>query len=54
MFSTSVSPSKCATDPAFDVGTLVGVSDREHVRGGVGLQGRAIDGHEADLVAESG
>ena len=54
MFSISISPSKWVTEPALEVGTLVGVADREHVRRCLGLQGARVGGHEAELVAETG
>ena len=54
MFSTSVSPSKCVTEPALEVGTLVGVADREDVRRHLRLQRVRIGGDEAELVAEPG
>ena len=53
MFSTTVSPSKWVTEPAFEVGTSARVADREDVRRGLRLQRVAIGRHEPESIAEA-
>ena len=52
-FSTSVSPSKWVTDPAFEAGTLAASPITKTFGARLGLQGVLVGGHEVELVTES-
>jgi hypothetical protein len=54
MFSTSTSPSKCVTEPAFDAGTSAASPIDEDVRRDRRLQGGVVGGDEPEFVAEAG
>ena len=54
MFSVSTSASKWVTEPAFDVGQVGRVAEREHVRLRDRLQRPRVGGDEAQVVAEPG
>ena len=53
MFSTSTSPSKWVTDPAFDAGTLVASPMAKMFGAHLGLQRVLVGGHEVEVVAEA-
>ena len=53
MFSTSTSPSKWATEPALEAGSVGGVADGEDFGLACGLQRVLVGGDEAEFVAEA-
>ena len=54
MFSASTSPSKCVTEPAFEVGRSVASPSAKTFGRAVGLQRVLVGRDEAERVAEPG